>query len=166
MMFSSSSQPGIVSIFSSTSSDPLALFSVHADVSLPADSFIQFLFDATSVPEPDIPASLIEPHPISLNNNDSDGAEYRNGYEIAQTVLHIQSPTLRTTYIRCPPANWHMNSSSNRERDLGLYHPWLHLQVRNLGREWSFEVGIVDMAGVEGIVRCSTFQVSPFHSSA
>jgi hypothetical protein len=38
----------------------------------------------------------------------------------------------------------------------------MHLQVRNLGREWAFEVGIVDHAGRVGIVRLSTFQVNSF----
>ncbi|KAF9528359.1 hypothetical protein CPB83DRAFT_854469, partial [Crepidotus variabilis] len=37
----------------------------------------------------------------------------------------------------------------------------MHLQVRNLGREWSFEVGIVDQAGQIGIIRLSTFQKEP-----
>lgn len=43
--------------------------------------------------------------------------------------------------------------------DLGIEHPWIHLQVRNLHREWSFEVGVMDRSGREGVVRCSTFQV-------
>ena len=42
----------------------------------------------------------------------------------------------------------------------------MHLQVRNLGREWAFEVGIVDQAGRVGIVRLSTFQVNPDHSES
>lgn len=50
-----------------------------------------------------------------------------------------------------------------RRGDLGIEHPWIHLQVRNLHREWSFEVGIVDRSGREGVVRCSTFQVYIFH---
>ncbi|KAI0035837.1 hypothetical protein K488DRAFT_42446 [Vararia minispora EC-137] len=159
-MFSSNSQPGTVSLFSSTSSDPLALFSIHTDPSLPSDSFVHLLADTSSVPAPDPPAVLIVPHPISS----SDSAERsggRNGYEIANTVLHIQSPTLCTTYIRSPPSYWHSDKARDRERDLGLNHPWIHLQIRNMGREWSFEVGLVDTGGREGIVRCSTFQKRP-----
>jgi hypothetical protein len=67
-----------------------------------------------------------------------------------QTVLHLQSPTLPTTFIRCPSVG----------SDLHLKHPWLHIQVKQLGREWSFEVGIVDHAGREGTLRCSTFKVT------
>jgi hypothetical protein len=33
----------------------------------------------------------------------------------------------------------------------------MHLQVRNLGREWAFEVGIVDLAGRVGIVRPAVY---------
>lgn len=47
----------------------------------------------------------------------------------------------------------------NASNDLGMEHPWLHMQIRNMGREWSFEVGVVDQGGKEGVVRCSTFQV-------
>lgn len=157
-MFSSSSLPGIVSLFSSTSSDPLALFSAHSDESLPADSFVHLLLDSTSEPPPPAPRTLIVPHPVPSTNNDARDALHKSNYELTQTVLHLQSPTLRTTYVRCPPERWHTHMS-DRSRDLGLKHPWLHLQVRNLGRTWSFEVGLVDVAGRQGIVRCSTFQV-------
>ncbi|TBU62657.1 hypothetical protein BD310DRAFT_917914, partial [Dichomitus squalens] len=37
----------------------------------------------------------------------------------------------------------------------------IHLQVRNMGREWAFDVGVVDRSGQEGVVRCSTFQKQP-----
>jgi hypothetical protein len=57
------------------------------------------------------------------------------------------------TFIQCPP------NVGPSNRDLGLKHKWLHLQVRNMGREWSFDVGIVDKSGKRGVIRCSTFQV-------
>ncbi|KZV61075.1 hypothetical protein PENSPDRAFT_759643 [Peniophora sp. CONT] len=145
-MFASASTSPLVSLFSSSSSEPLALFSVHTDISLPSDSFAHLLDDATSEPAPPDPASAISPHPLD--------SERGNGRELTQTVLHLQSPTLRTTYIRCPP-------QQGRERDLELGLPWLHLQVRNLGREWSFEVGVVDVMGKNGTIRCSTFQRHP-----
>ena len=85
----------------------------------------------------------------SLSRGGTTGSD--SGLSLAQTVLHIQSPTLRTTYIRCPP-----NLSSH----LGLKHPWIHLQVRDMGREWSFEMGLVDRSGRVGVVRLSTFQVN------
>ncbi|EPQ52093.1 hypothetical protein GLOTRDRAFT_117588 [Gloeophyllum trabeum ATCC 11539] len=145
-MFSSSVQPGIVSLFSSTSSDPLALFSTHIDAQLPSDSFIHLLNDSKNEPAPAPPASLIEAAPTS-------GEGEGKGYELCQKVLHLQSPTIRKTYIRCP--------RDKRRGSLRLKHPWMHIQVRDMGREWSFEVGVVDRGGREGIIRCSTFQKSP-----
>jgi hypothetical protein len=53
-----------------------------------------------------------------------------------------------------------------REGDLGLKHPWVHIQVLNMGRPWSFELGLVDQAGKEGVVRSSTFQVAIVFPSA
>jgi hypothetical protein len=125
-------------LFSSTSSEPLSLFSTSTDPGLPNDSFIHLLDDNTSLPIP---------HPAHIPISDDSP-----GRNLDQTVLHIQSPTLRTTYLRCPPA---ANGS------LGITHPWIHLQVKNLGREFSFELGVIDRAGRgEGIIRFSTFQVS------
>jgi hypothetical protein len=98
------------------------------------------------------------------DRGDDDDTGY-TGYSLNQTVLQIQSPTLRTTYIQCPPVDslYPDNSSSSGARDksnnLGIKHPWMHVQVRDMGREWSFEVGLVDQSGRMGIVRLSTFQV-------
>lgn len=145
-MFSASVQPALVSLFSSTSSDPLALFAVQTDPALPADSVVCLLEDASSSPSPPPPAKLIAPPVLTLDS----GQRAEEGYALSQTVLHIQSPTLRTTYIRCPPTPGGV---------LGMKHPWIHLQVRNMEKEWSFEAGIVDRAGRQGVVRFSTFQV-------
>ncbi len=166
-MFSGSVQPAVVSLFSSTGSDPLYLWSVRTDSSLPADSFTCLLDDAKSTPAPPPPAVLISPHPVGADTS-GDGADNiseRMGYLLTQTVMHIQSPSLMKTYIRCPPLGW-ARARMGREGDLGLKHPWIHIQVRNMGRPWSFELSLVDQAGKEGIVRCSTFQVAiVFHSS-
>lgn len=153
-MFPSSMQPSIISLFSSTGELPLSLFSTHTDLALPSDSLIHILNDSNSSPKPFPPATLVEP-PFT--------GEGTSGYCLDQSVLQIQSPTLSTTFIQCPS----YNCSSAQETDghltrnhvLGLMHPWLHIQVRNMGREWSFEVGLVDQTGGCGIVRCSTFQV-------
>lgn len=67
-------------------------------------------------------------------------------------VLHIQSPTISTTFIQIPPVGF--------GKDLELTHPWLHLQVRDLGREFAFEIGVVDKLGRSGRIRFATFQVS------
>ena len=153
-MFARSIQPDIVSLFSSTGSDPLGLFSVQADGSLPSDSFIHLLNDSTSLPAPPPPAALITA-PSVYRDQQTDTSR---GHQLNQTVLHIQSPTLRKTFIQCPPSVPASHASSDGGV-LGLKHTWLHIQVRNLGRDWSFEVGIVDKAGRQGTVRCSTFQV-------
>ena len=161
-MFSAAVQPAIVSLFSSTGSEPLALLSPHVDKSLPSDSCICLLKDSTSLPAPPTPANLVRVQSAAEGQDDRG----RLDYLLDQTVLHVQSPSLRKTYIRCPPAGWSAPGRSLRTKrsDLGIEHPWIHLQVRNLHGEWSFEVGIVDRSGREGIVRCSTFQVSvSFH---
>ncbi|EJC97730.1 uncharacterized protein FOMMEDRAFT_115057 [Fomitiporia mediterranea MF3/22] len=135
-MFANVVQPSIISLFSSTGSAPLQLFSQHVDASpaLRSDSLIQLLDDSTSTPAPPAPGVLI--------------------------LLHIQSPTLRTTFIRCPPLRTAESSSALRT-ELGLTLPWMYIQARSLGREWAFEVGITDTAGRRGVIRCSTFQKEP-----
>ena len=158
-MFSSSVQPGLVSLFSSTGSEPLGLFESHTDNALPSDSLICLLNDATSQPPPPPPRTL-----IAATGMEDDTTPSPN-YTLAQTVLHIQSPTIRTTYIRCPPASPAASARAPASSvHLGLKHPWIHLQARNMGREWAFEIGVVDQSGREGIVRCSTFQVRYFTS--
>jgi CFA20 domain len=157
-MFSRAVQPPVLSLFSSTSSECLSLFSVHTDPSLLSDSFVHLLDDESSQPEPPPPKVLI----IPIGLDDAKGREgdtsNTNGFSISAPVLHIQSPTLRSGYIRCPPTHWRPHAAQ-RDRDLGIKLGWIHVQVRNMGREWCFEVGVVDQAGREGRIRCSTFQV-------
>ncbi|KAF8636919.1 hypothetical protein AX17_003170 [Amanita inopinata Kibby_2008] len=160
-MFSGAIQPPLLSLFSSTNSDALRLFSVHQDASLPADSFVHLLHDETSQPSRTPPASLISP-PALIESSDSQTGS--PGYALNQTVLHIQSPTLPTTYIQSPPVHpqptGHLSDTEERSNDLWIRHPWMHVQVRNMGREWSLEVGLVDQGGRTGILRLSTFQTS------
>ena len=150
-MFAASMQPSVVSLFSSTGSDPLALFTVHKDASLPSDSVVHLLNDSSSLPPPPSPAIIISVPCLEENSQ---------GYSLDQSVLHIQSPTLSTTFIQCPPTMVGASGSyGSRGNDLGMKHPWIHIQIRNLRREWSFEIGLVDHSGRLGVVRCSTFQV-------
>ncbi|KAF8889580.1 hypothetical protein BD779DRAFT_1799760 [Infundibulicybe gibba] len=131
-MFSNTIQPPTVSLFSSTGTDPLQLFSVNVDKTLPADSFVHLLHDATSVPAPPTPAVPIVPA--------EPGTDDESGH-----------------------------AAGDRVNGLGLRHPWLHVQVRDLRREWAFEVGLVDQARRVGIIRLSTFQKHPrltLHPSA
>lgn len=157
-LFSTAIQPSIISVFSSTGSDPLALFSVSTDKTLPTDSFVQLLHDYLSSPTTTAQKTLLR-LPEFDRRDDTDS--HTRGRELDQTVLHIQSPTLPTTYIQCPPISPSAGPSAG-STVLGIKHPWMHIQVRNLSKEWSFEVGIVDQAGRGGIIRFSVFQVIDF----
>jgi hypothetical protein len=163
-MFKTTVQPSLVSLFSSVGSHPLQLFSTHVDVQLPEDSLIQLLNDATSLPTPLAPGRLLHPPQLPLNPRSAspqEKEELTHSHErkvLSSTVLHIQSPTLRTTFIHAPP----LGSSIG----LGLKHTWMHLQVRNMTKEWAFEVGLVDVLGQEGRVRFATFQVRSSSSLA
>lgn len=161
-LLSAAVQPSIVSLFSSTGSDPLALFSSVTDKTLPTDSFVHLLHDRLSSPTPTSPKTLLR-LPALDGRDDLD--PHLRGRELEQSVLHIQSPTIPTTYIQCPPITSSF-ASSGKSHGLGIKHPWIHLQIRNLAREWSFEVGIVDQAGRMGIIRLSTFQVIDFQASS
>ncbi|TDL25155.1 hypothetical protein BD410DRAFT_627080 [Rickenella mellea] len=154
-MFANTIQPGIISLFSSTGGHPLELFAVHVDDALPEDSAVLLLNDSEIEPKAPPPTTLIRP-PALRKASESPQASSRDvleeGYTLCHTVLHIQSPTLRTTYIRCPASS---------DTDLGIRLPRMHVQVRSLGRAFSLEVGVVDVSGVHGSVRCSTFQKEP-----
>ena len=147
-MFANNIQPSLLSLFSSVGSDPLSLFSTHTDPDLRADSHITLIHDDSNLP-------VLENQ--SLDGKDFISPEDTEGIRgnIVHPVLSIQSPTLATTYIRSPP-------SSSSHQQLGIKLRWLHIQVRNLGRPWSIELGIVDPGGRSGVVRCSTFQARCF----
>ncbi|KAJ7599035.1 hypothetical protein C8J56DRAFT_180629 [Mycena floridula] len=146
MFLAPSAAATLISVLSTTGSEPLALWKLSVDSNLPSDSFVQLLNDADSIPAPAEPATLISAPTFS----DCGGTQA--GLLLNQTVLHIQSPTIFTTFIQCP------GSSSD---DLGLRNPWFHLQARNMGRQWSFEIGVVDKSRRLGILRFSTFQTRP-----
>lgn len=149
-MLADTVQSGLLSLFSSTGSDPLQLFSQHADKDLPEDSFIHLLEDTTNDPAPSPPRKLMH---SALKAEDGHCSARRR--TLCQTVLHIQSPTIRSTFVRCP--GW---SGGSKRSVLGMKHPWIHLQVRNLDHDWAFEVGVIDNMKTRGIIRFSTFQVN------
>ncbi|THH18725.1 hypothetical protein EW146_g2308 [Bondarzewia mesenterica] len=134
-MFSTEPTGGIVSLYSSTGTDPLFLWSSHTDESLPEDSFICHINDKTSSPAPTPPAALIAPLPLDENAYNTGENSNGLGYALDQNVLHIQSPTLPATYIRCPSVNWPPSrvsagiGAAMRQNDLGLKHPWMHIQT-------------------------------------
>jgi hypothetical protein len=214
-MFTHARSP-ILSLFSSSGSHPLQLFSTHTDSSLAADSFVHLLNDLTALPAPIAPGQLLDlpligPQmrergqntnsdnrqniapsgggAVNFSNDsatatttftttpDSVGDDVHRqtwqqiGRPLSQTVAHIQSPSPRTAFIRCPPGaspvrslprSYPAQSTSDPEDgDLGIKHHWMHVQVRNMAKPWSFEFGLKDIAGREGVVRCSTFQRKP-----
>jgi hypothetical protein len=142
-MFSQTIQPPLISLFSSVGSSPLSsLWATQSDPKLPEDSFICVVDDSSSEPSmPDNKAVL-----AALPKEYEGGL----GKQLNCAVLHIQSPTIPTTYILAPPTG-----------ELSLTHPWIHLQLRNLHKEFSFEIGIVDSARRRGRIRWSSFQQSP-----
>ncbi|KAF5334628.1 hypothetical protein D9611_011919 [Ephemerocybe angulata] len=177
-MFNSAAHHPIISLFSSTGSRPLAIFSSSISHDANGLSCICLLHDGRSEPRPAAPVILLPPS-ASLSTTGkiqgTGGPSDSQGYTLDQTVLHLQSPDLRGTYIQCPPSAPHVAKGSPQVQDdirldaarinssptrsLGIRHPWIHLQVRNLGKDWSFEVGLVDTANRLGILRLSTFQV-------
>jgi hypothetical protein len=144
-MFRSCVQPPIISLFSSVGSSPLhGLWSTSTDLKLPEDSFITLLDDKSS-------------HSLGSENSDrrklinlEDDCGGGKGKQLNCQVIHIQSPTISSTYLLSPPTG-----------ELSLNHSWLHLQIRNLRKEFAFEVGIVDSSNRKGRIRWSTFQQYP-----
>jgi len=155
MLFSNVLHPPVLSLFSSTGSHPMQLWDpvLDADAVPPASSCVQLIHDSASSP------SLITPPSLHSQRRMMD-----RGHELHQTVLHIQSPNLSKTFIQCPPRL--LVPGKEASFALGLKYPCIHLHVRNLGKEWSFEVGIVDAEGRLGVLRLSTFQVLFLFSSS
>ncbi len=139
-------QPSVLSLFSSVGSDSLVLFSTHTDPSLPADSHISIVHDGTGLPYYEY--NDAERNYLTTEKIDED---HPSKGATSHPVLHLQSPTLPSTFIRSP--------AIGSDRGLGIKLPWMYMQARNLGKPWSFEFGITDSSGREGVIRCSTFQV-------
>lgn len=139
-------QPDSLSLFSSTSSHPLALWSSHQDADLPEDSGICLVLDSTGHVAPSDPGITAEP--FSLRSNDE-----AKGLS-SDTVLHIQSPAVRNTFIRSPP---------DAATELGITLPYITFQFRTIGdaRPFVFELGINDQHSRKGKIRISSFQVEP-----
>lgn len=96
---------------------------------------------------------------ITIPKNPAQGS-------IADQVIHIQSPDLSSTYIQAGCSQTAFRRSlKGKERDdmmvpLGVELPWIGMQMKKLSRrELSFEVGVVDSRGREGVIRCSSYKV-------
>lgn len=165
-MFSHSVLPSLLSLFSSTNDLPLQLFSEHTDSVHVKESFIHLLVDDDPATHSQIRKKFVNERPshshlngrVPLVGTETEGlimGEESGRRRLCQTVLHIQSPTLPSTYIRCPP----LRGATTNGKELGLTLPCMHMQVRTLGREWVFECGVADRAGRKGVIRFSTFKV-------
>lgn len=198
-------QPPLLSLFDSSSlslpakaSSSLSpslppLWSHTTDPQLPQDSVICYIRDYDSHPHchPHNPGwediVLVDMFKnTTKQEEDATGKENGKGKGlILQRVLHIQSPTIKSTYIQagCSRSSFHSKPTTTtsiymrpraRARPLGITLPHLHIQFRRLGqgaqRPWAIELGVEDGSGkgkgggvggggVEGIIRFSTFQV-------
>lgn len=146
LLFRDAVQADSIALFSSTSSQPLALWSHHQDEDLPEDSGIQLVVDATDAIAPNDPS-------ITHESFTPRTEETRRGHS-SEPVLHIQSPAVRGTFIRSPPGP---------QADLGVQLPHFSIQYRAIGksRPFAFEVGVADRQGRRGVIRLSTFQIEP-----
>lgn len=166
-MFAKTIQPPVLSLFSSTSSHPFALFSAHMDRDLPEDSGLVLLRDdSDEVRAGGVGVGVGESVEVDdkfVLRSGSEAGEGKNGKGLLrQTVLHIQSPTVSSTYIRSPPLPPLPLSLDAADAELGIELPYVHFQLRPLGsRPLALQVGIRDVRGQRGRVRASNFQARP-----
>ncbi|SPO22227.1 uncharacterized protein UTRI_02235_B [Ustilago trichophora] len=145
-LFGDMVQPDSLSLFSSISLDPFALWSLHQDSDLQEDSGIRLLIDATDEVASSDPG--ITPETFTLRIEETVRGSS------SDPVLHIQSPAIRNTFIRSPPI---------QDTDLSIKLPHVTFQFRSIGssRPFVFEIGIWDHDGRPGAIRLSSFQTEP-----
>ncbi|WRT70214.1 uncharacterized protein IL334_007209 [Kwoniella shivajii] len=146
-------QPPLLTLLSSTSSPSISpLFRPTID-SCP-DSSISTLQDTSSYQAST--SSKLVPHD-------------RPKGCISHEVIHIQSPNPKNTYIQagCSVTEYKKSLNKGKSKDegylpLGVEMPWMGLQVKRLGkRGMSYEIGLVDNRGKEGVIRFSSFKKNP-----
>ncbi|WVQ72637.1 hypothetical protein IAR50_002196 [Cryptococcus sp. DSM 104548] len=150
-------QPPLLTLLSSTSSPALSPLFFPVTASSEPSSLISVVDDSEDAE--DYPAA---PNRLVIPKNIPQGS-------ISHPVIHIQSPDPRTAYIQagCPLDTCNglagtLLDRDERHRPLGVELPWVSFQVKRLGhRDMSFEVGVVDAKGREGIVRLSSFKTEP-----
>lgn len=171
-----------ISLFSSTSSNSLSLFSLHVDPSLPEDSACVLLQDDTDqrieIPSNDATLLYRDPKQFKLRSSNlqsasaeekenlgAEGKVERKPQLLTQSILHLQSPTISTTFIRSPPLvslKDLESDSTNYFTELGLKNSRIHFQLRPLGsRPLVIEIGIKDVKNQLGRIRLSNFQARP-----
>lgn len=155
-------QPSTFSLFSSTSSHPLLLAtSVQSSTTAPIDGFISLLDDATNDQETLVsfngtPSQLAARSLAVLGKGQPD----RTRQDLRSRVLHLQDPDCRTTSIRWGTINGTADATLE-QRGLGIELEYLHLQVKNLGQNFYFDVAVKDDRGEVFVFRSSNFQVRP-----
>ncbi|OCF44640.1 hypothetical protein I317_01527 [Kwoniella heveanensis CBS 569] len=156
-LLSGSIQPPLLTLLSSTSTPSLSpLFTSVVDPSS-SDALITSLPDTESATSTESSSSSRKvPH-----------AQPKGC--VSHHVMHIQSPDPRKTYIQAGNSviehgRW-LDKGKGRDDvqlPLGVELPWLGMQVKRLGRrDMSFEVGVVDSRGREGVIRFSSFKKNP-----
>ncbi|GAA5988598.1 hypothetical protein JCM5350_005761 [Sporobolomyces pararoseus] len=160
MLLDSTIQPSIISLFSSTSSHPLLLASAIQTSSTSSDSFISFLHDNNISEEKE--------RLISFNSAASDSGQrsqplqviaHEHNKNLRSRVLHLQDPDCRTTSVRW--GSLVRKDGMGAEGALGIELEYLHLQVKNLGQNFFFDVAVIDDRGEVFVLRSSTFQSAP-----
>ncbi|GAA5883555.1 hypothetical protein JCM16303_005486 [Sporobolomyces ruberrimus] len=152
-------QPSTFSLFSSTSSHPLLLAtSVQSSTTAPIDGFISLLDDATNDQETLVsfngtPSQLAARSLAVLGKGQPD----RTRQDLRSRVLHLQDPDCRTTSIRWGTINGTADATLE-QRGLGIELEYLHLQVKNLGQNFYFDVAVKDDRGEVFVFRSSNFQ--------
>lgn len=148
-------QTSPLSLFNACSEQPLALFSFDTDKTLPNDSGLALVKDKDDEIiwhigiDEDCKNYVCKDQGLKLierTSNPTFSPHFIQGYS-----LHIQSPSIETTYIRCPPT---------KDIDLGITLPNLHLQVYLFDEHhpFMFEVSIKDHQGQSALLRWSTFK--------
>ncbi|BGP16131.1 hypothetical protein JCM10213_006065 [Rhodosporidiobolus nylandii] len=160
-------QPTVLSLFSSTSSDPTLLAHLKTDSATPSDSFISLLYDSGDSHETllawsassaaDLAARTASLATQRSNQDEGASEDAPPLKQLSGKVLHLQAPDCRTTSVR-----WGSWQEENwRKEGLGIELPVLHLQVKDLGQTMYVDVGILGEKGDVTLVRFSTWQPQP-----
>ena len=148
-MFATSVQTSPLSLFSSVSSRPFALFSLASNCEeLPEDAGIVLVHDGTNACK-----AVLKADEARFQQREEVGRSEGATGHLDDIVAHIQSPSIQSTFVRCP---------AGAGAKLGIELAHLHLQLRSLGptRHFSLEVGVRDHRGAPTRIRCSTFQAT------
>ncbi|SCZ98507.1 BZ3500_MvSof-1268-A1-R1_Chr3-1g05429 [Microbotryum saponariae] len=188
-MFKHTLQPPVISLFSSSSSHPLLLSSAAStSASFAEDSWISLVDDATDelIPSQPPPSSSsattttttttlgtpsqstmkvgsTTPSPTSTSPSATTSSSKGS---ISGPVLHLQSPDIKTTFIRFGDAPSNTGPSSSSSSGLAINAPYLHLFLKPLGQGMNFylDVLVTDERGKTYVIRASTFQTTPTYT--